>query len=526
MAVALTPWLFPTVAIADQGNRSFWDALVVEQPGEGLDAARQRTLSNLVELLDAIEATFSPVQSDQESHQLLTSVAENLAQLDLAAVYRLLPYPPLQDGTKAILFDTRRESAGSLLMAYDANAIVLSGTRFLPAPAGQSSATARLRHSRSIGDRWALLSIGPPAIKNGDYTVKIQGNLRTGRGEPKILRRSLEGMIRYFEDLARQHCQPTEATRGELARTFPSAQAYDLALLESLQVAFPQTFPFFSQYFDVQRVGERMLQYNAFKLHLAVQLRQDRLAQDYPSFARWLKRVTGLFTVRSRLHDLTDHLVAEGSYDSSHHRLTAEAVFRESRLLPCHEGRHPLEGHRGYSFADPGDQFFRMRMSSHSHIAGIEATVEGLTADVTTHHDSAGFLWEQWIREMPTDIRVTGSLFGIIPRWLVAIVLRRGLDTIPRDFLAAVKDGPNGQGTSLLIAARKNEEHSFDLTTEVATKIWNNRLVRLGFEFGIRSYLLREAELTDIRRFLLNFLQQVRQDLTRQQRLWQKAYVP
>jgi hypothetical protein len=343
------------------------------------------------ERLDAavslIEKAHAATSVDSSLQESLAAFTNGLGQFDIDAVHDSMPYRRPDSRWRAIGFSAHDEPQAYRLVAYRPD---LEAWRKLPD--GPSR----------VGD--ALLQARTRPLRDDLYQLDISGRLDLAGICPA---RMIADILRW-PDWSQPGLPGAAAARS---RRLETTFARDM----------PRTVGFLARYVDVkQLVGEQAMS-------LDLQLDVDAFRADFPALHALLEKARGMLRGRGAIFADDGQLAASYSVDLRDYSMTFEVVSAAGLL---------------------SSPRLTSRLNLVADMDGVTVEVVDLRHVLSRGDGPDGGLTLAMARP-PAAVKMSGYALGFVPLWLLDALIPSDLETIAREFIAAMSKGPDGRGSRI-----------------------------------------------------------------------------
>ncbi len=469
-------------------------------------------------------AVLDGFEADEATLEIYETVRERLARLDLASLYELLPEAEVGTTWRRARFrgelrDGRyRVEAGAAAEPFDVGDLGIA-LRARPVDGGGGAGGGR---------------------GGGDDRYRGEVRVAVGLGEIDLDRDA--AAVRAV--LRRALGPPPESALAAVTRAEPLLDPDDRTLLAHARAAMPETYELFREIVEIDDVidaearpragtgvgtgeeaeggpphpdplpgGDGAGGFRFVRLVTRLDLEAlDRRCPEVAGYVRDLRRFAG--RIRARLEDAEGRTFGRVAIDGDAFRAewTACLDLEGARLLafdpktwtPSEEGAIELAGDRPWKG--------RLVVDARVVLRGVTLDVAGAAVDVAYGRPTAErAVLDLAVTRPPRVVRVRGAALGLAPVWLIDLAIPKDLETIARDFFAAVAGGYGGRGARATIAIEGGEAGRAEASAEVEME--DNALVGLAFAIAAARLAGAEEAQAELRALARSFLEAIESDL-------------
>ena len=444
----------------------------------GCTSAAERAAA--FDLALAVERSFSAFEGTPESVRLRDAARDTLSGFAARDLYEILAAG-----------DPARSPKGILVRLEDA-----AGTRTLthestdPAPGIFDDAPSETPvPGRSIGDALLFVALRPLEQPAGALRLRVASAIRTGRGDAFWLPRAIPDALETLE-------------KGAQAK--PAANADPL--VDLLRRELPATAAALERHLEIRGGVSWSAREAALRVRPTIRLRREALAADHPAFAAWVERIGGALRSETVLATPAGAPFASWRWDGLERGLSARLLARDGALLPI-DG---TEAASGVDLRAPVE--LTMSSGGSMELFGLRTTVSGIDARVAMDARREAPSLRLAMAGLPEDVAVEGRLFGLVPAFLLDLLMPGTLATSIRSSMETSFLGRDGAGI-LLLASSEGEGDARFASTSLFADVPGGRLTQLARSWVASATRPTPDEWSDFRRWVESVARAFRSDL-------------
>ena len=272
---------------------------------------------------------------------------------------------------------------------------------------------------------------------------------------------------------------------------------------------FPHLFEIISRYFVIEKIVSQMLTYDGNTVMFDVRIRMHREAfkEDYPTFEKLLDRLENMVFLRSRTLDEQNHLMSTAEFDGKTFRVCF--VMRDGKMMAMHDDWF-TEEISDFSLTDPGSTRFHNVSDINLNIAGLQIDINAIRRSLVYSYENHALQLTRRFQQEPESVEVSGRIIGLIPIWLVNLLIPSNIEDMIREFFAIMADSNDGEGSSVEFGSYPEEDLRQNFWLRTDTEVLANGTMKFGFNLQQRMTGRRRDLNAEIRAF--------------RQKLWEAFY--
>lgn len=462
------------------------------------DAAQTPLVDGLTQLdriFVVVMAMRRRARVDPAVGAIFSRIADNMDSTDLRGLHALIPAEPEADGAKTLRVLGR-----------------LNNVRYsirLAEP-GEPDMT-------ELGDYVSRIALRPIEGRSAaDFRLGMRSSVAVDLGQitPDQMGRFVAGILRWYEQGAGGRAggvlaPPRSAPRqGE---AFEPLDEADLSLLRVLAASFPATLPRVLPLIEIDdlawleaRAGRRVTQ-----VRIALRPNLQTFAKRFPLIHEYLITTKTMRESRFTVRDPQGRPLIRLTYDGPNLRLTLRAALLDGVFVP-------LEGPSldGFDINRSGLQRLESSIDMTTRFWGMTFKLEDMVLPVAFRRSPDEISGEYRLQQLPRRIEVSGALFGVVPVWLVDLLIPSNLEQITRNFVKTLIQGDNGRGMQLAFRyLRRHQRNTYEVGFDA--ELANNGFVKIKAKLFKERFAPRKKARGEIGDLLSSTLSALRADLAR-----------
>lgn len=347
---------------------------------------------------------------------------------------------------------------------------------------------------KNMGDFAVKIFTRPQGEEGETYKMKMYGQLCFGDLKYSNLMKAVDKYLHYL------HGQPfsDRPILPKVEEDFSNLESQDKILLSDLARDLPRTYKLVQEYLDISSIVEKKTHQGRSytKLKFDMRYRISQLRDSFPKLYRYLKKIAGLIKIRARVYNNQGHLLGIIIFDSKDYSLQVESLLRKGLFIPCAVPWEPSSD-QGHSPFLKKEEKLTVRMDIKVNLKGIQVVVRNLQLGIHYKPGDKGATTEIILDKMPVVQKVSGSFYGIIPIWLINIVIPSNVLDLIKDFFKALTRSDKGKGsvTRWTYTTRGGRNY---LDMESQTEVLNNGLIKLGLRIFNEVFMPDEETQDDM----------------------------
>lgn len=468
--------------------QDYWDAafrLGYEPKTKRVDNALAcQRIESIHRLRDLI---FSKLTADRDLLGQLSDLDSRITSLDVANVYDFLPYSDSESQWRAI--GIRGQSGAN---AYRLNVVDPNIDKWRNSP---TQDRADLAGSQAyLGDIDLGIFISPH--RKNTFRFFTQARLYLDDIPAANFMRVFEGILTATWAYADGTGNPT---RNVIAKKGDDGQS--IKILNGIAGNFPELFRIICQYTDIERVvssdtksfGDSLL------FDIKARLNYDAFSRHYPELGELLKKWREIVKFKAHVFDKQNNLMAVVGLDSAKNLFTMQFRILKDRFLPM---RHD---HGGFNLIGVDSAQLKVLCDVLLNIVGMRLKIDALpVAFEYWFNDGAPYLISR-IVERPHQIEAGGSVYGIIPVWMVDMLIPSNVKDIMNGFFEILASGNAGNGSVIKIRGSPESDMKQTVMIDTDAEVLANGTIKMGFNLQRKFFKMSPKLISEIRAFRTQF---------------------
>jgi len=481
-----------SVSIISGGNcfaQSYWDAIfelgyepITQKVNHALACRRIEGIHRFRELISY------NLTADQDLLIKIRDLDSRITSLDVANVYDFLPYLDADGVWRAI--GVRGQSDFN---AYRLNVIDPNIEDWLNSSTDDYTRIAGSQdHFGDIG-----LGIFIRPVRKDTFKFLCEAGLYLDDIPAANVMRVINGMLTTTWAYA--------AGAANLPTDIIEENALDrqsVKILNGISNDFPDLFRITSQYCDIENIvssnNKNAEDSLAFKIR--IRLNREAFSMHYPAFGKLLKKWREIVKFKARIFDKQDQLMGMVELDSTNNLFTMQFRILSDRFIPMHDNGI-LKINNGFSLTGADSTQFKVVCDIHLNIVGMQLKIDTLPVVLDYRNSDGGPHFKARLVQAPQKIEAGGSVYGVIPVWMVDLLIPSNVQEIMNSFFQTLAMGNDGNGSVIRIYSfpEQASKQSFLLNTDAA--ILANGTIKLGFNLQRKFFAMPPELLVEIRAF-------------------------
>ncbi len=313
-----------------------------------------------------------------------------------------------------------------------------------------------------------------------------------------------------------------EAGRARVTADHPRLDAEDQAFLALLAEAYPAFYELGKRHTALDDLVELVALPDgrfAARLRIVARMLPDELEALYPDLAEYLRDLEDLLTIEARIVDPDGRRVASLRLDTRTLRMTIEMVTRDGALLPTVDRpRAPVASTVGYRLDELDDAAYEVRVSLWTNTSGIRGEIRDIVVSGRYDRTDRGAALATRVTGKP-KVTFRGAAFGVIPTWMVDVLIPSDMTTLTDDFFRVLVDGRDGDGATTAVAIERRHgpggTEPLVLEGRADLEILNNALINFAIKIANRRILPHDETRDQVLEFLREGFEALREDTQR-----------
>ncbi len=412
----------PYRSVSIESEANWWKNTMPLGAGEpDVTGAAIRRVNNY---FDTLLALRRKAEVDPAVWAIYDRVAANMDQVELKGLYQMIPADPDKHGVKLLQILGARKGDHYLMRLGDQQPASLSKQ-------GDFVSGARFRPLKGADGKFLL-------------GLSMFFDINFGKPTPDQVGAMLKKMVRWYEHAA------AEADRSSPEDGGKKIGPVDLAIMRRFSGSFPDTYPWAMSLLHVddlawieQRGGRRVT-------HLRLVLRPNlqQLELRYPKIHQYLSNSRTMRDTRFTLSDSKGRICAIVRYSTAKLEVRIQAALLDGALIPLKGPDTDVS----LDIDKPGVTSLTGSIDLKLQYWGIKVLLEDMRLPIRWIRKKGLIIGEYRLSQLPKKVEVTGRLWGVVPVWLVDMLIPSNLEKITTNFLRALIKGGGGKGMLLTFA--------------------------------------------------------------------------
>jgi hypothetical protein len=481
LAIILSTAVSP--ALGGNGfDPSYWDAIFELGYNPETEQTSDLTACRRIEKAYEFSRLVSGhVAADQELTTAYREMRVRLSALDVGNLYTMLPYAATGSTWRTIGVNGRSRNNLYHLSVHDPGV----GLGMMPPVDGGRGLS---RDLQLFGDFDFRTFITPVAESNFRFTAGL--DFYTEDLPAVIIPRIVSAIL----TVAYQYAFAAESPNERLTRQFALDQA-SLKVLAGFVADFPDYSATIMRFFEIENIVSlpSRSRDGSLSIDFRVRIKRKAFAELYPEIHATLERINGLVHFKGRVYDIQDRLLAYVDLDTANDSFNLQLRLLKDRLLPLNGGSR-AEDPGGISLTERGLTQLLAELDVHIDMVGLKLDVVSLAVPIDYFMDDRGLKLKVCLVQPPDVVQAGGLAFGLLPLWLIDMLIPSNVQEITGDFFQALAAASDGRGSILEfegIARTAGENH---LLTHAEGEVLSNGMIKMGFNMQ-RRFARKEKKL-------------------------------
>jgi len=273
-------------------------------------------------------------------------------------------------------------------------------------------------------------------------------------------------------------------------------------ILNAISNDFPGLFQITSRYCDIEKIisSDNKNTTDALGFNIRVRLNHEAFSSHYPELGKLLKKWREIVKFKARIFDNQDQLMGMVELDSTNNLFTLQFRISGDRFIPIQDNGI-LEINNGFGPTGAGSTRFKMVCDIQLNIVGMQLKIATLPVILDYRNSDGGPHLKARLAQLPQKIEADGSVYGVIPVWLVDLMIPSNVQEIIHSFFQTLAMGNDGNGSVMSVYSfpERTSKQSFLLHTDAA--VLANGTIKLGFNLQRKFFAMPPELLVEIRAF-------------------------
>jgi len=234
------------------------------------------------------------------------------------------------------------------------------------------------------------------------------------------------------------------------------------------------------------------------RIKIRVRLNCEAFSLHYPEIGKILKKWREIVKFKARIFDKRDQLMGMVELDSTNNLFTMQFRILSDRFISMHDDGI-LKINNEFSLTAAGSTQFKVVCDIHLNIVGVQLKIDALPVVLDYRYSDGGPHLKARLVQAPQKIEAGGSVYGVIPIWMVDLLIPSNVQEIMNNFFQTLAMGNDGNGSVIRIYSfpEQASKQSFLLNTNA--EVLANGTIKLGFNLQRKFFAMPPELLVEIR---------------------------
>ena len=477
------------ISICDLSAQSYWDAIFElgyePIPQKVNHALACRRIESLLRFREMISGNLT---ASRDLRIKLRDLDSRITSLDVANVYDFLPY-----SVSDSLWRTIAVRGQSEFNVYRLNMVEPNIEEWLDSSTADYTGIAGSQNH--FGDIDLGIFIRPARKDTFKFLTKAQ--LYLDDIPAANVMRVISGMLTTTWTYA---ADPAYLPTDMIEESALDRQG--VRILNGISNDFPDFFRITSQYCTIENIvsADNKDAADALAFNLRARLNRDVFSKHYPELGKLLKKWREIVKFTARIFDEQGRLMGRMQLDSTNNLFTLQFRILGDRFLPIY-ANEILKTNNGFSLTGANSTQFRIVCDIQLNIVGMQLKIDSLPVILNYRHDVGGPHFKARLVQPPQSIEAGGSVYGVIPVWMVDLLIPSNVHEIMNGFFQTLAMGNDGNGSVVRIYSfpEQTSKQSFWLNTDA--EVLANGTLKLGFNLQRKFFAVPPELLAETRAF-------------------------
>ena len=477
------------IATCDLSAQSYWDAIfklgyepITQKVDYALACRRIEDIHRFRQLIS------QHLTADQDLLNKIRDLDSRITSLDVSNVYDFLPYSDADGVWRAIGIRGQSDLNVYRLDVFDPN--IEGWLNF--SNADDTSITGSRDH---FGDMGFGIFIRP--VRKDTFQLIAGAQLNLDDIPAANIMRVVDAILATTWTYAGGAANQSIGAIKKSALYRPNEE-----VLKGISIDFPNLFWIITQYCDIESIISPNKPNNRDSLgfNIRVRLIPEAFSRQYPQFGKLLKSWREVVKFKARIFDKDGDLMGVVSLDSKKNLFTLQFRTSSDRFLPMQQDR-TLKRNNGFSLTAEGSSQFRIDCDFHLNIVGMQIKIDALPVLLAYRQSDGGPHLKAHLAQVPQKINASGSVYGVIPVWLVDLLIPSNVQDIMDVFFQTLTTGDDGNGSLLRIYSISQQASKQSVFLETDAAVLANGTIKMGFNLQRKFFAVPPQLLVEIRTF-------------------------
>jgi hypothetical protein len=275
-----------------------------------------------------------------------------------------------------------------------------------------------------------------------------------------------------------------------------------IKILNGISNDFPDFFRITSQYCNIENIvsSNNKNAEDSLALNIKARLNREALSIHYPEVGKLLEKWREIVKFKARIFDKQDQLMGMVDLDSINNLFTLQFRIRSDRFIPLHD-KEILKINNGFSLTGGDFTQFKIVCDIHLNIVGMQLKIDTLPVILDYRHRVGGPDLKTRLVQVPQKIETNGSVYGVIPVWMVDLLIPSTVQEIMKSFFQTLAMGNDGNGSMIRIYSFPDQASKQSFLLHTDAEVLANGTLKLGFNLQRKFFALPPEFLVEIRAF-------------------------
>lgn len=233
---------------------------------------------------------------------------------------------------------------------------------------------------------------------------------------------------------------------------------------------------------------------------VAVRINRDAFMLHYPAIGELMQKLQGMIILRTRILDEQGQRLAQMAYDSANNQFRLSFLFADGRFQAM-DANHSQKKTTGFGLTEPGISRFRMINDIQLNLVGLTLDVKELEALISYAHADVAPHVQLQLMAPPQAVIAGGYAFGVIPVWIVNIMIPSDIESIMGGFFQRLTTGNGERGTTLAVKSLANGAMQETVELSIDAEVLSNGTIKFAQNLRRSTVGDREKLHQEIRQF-------------------------
>ena len=160
-----------------------------------------------------------------------------------------------------------------------------------------------------------------------------------------------------------------------------------------------------------------------------------------------------------------------------------------------------LRTNNGLSLTGAGVTLVKMICDIHLNIVGMQLKIDTLPIVLNYRYSDGGPHFKARLVQPPQKIEASGSVYGVIPVWMVDLLIPSNVQEIMNDFFQTLAMGNDGNGSVVRIYSFPEQTTKQSILLSTDAEVLANGTLKLGFNLQRKFFAMPPELRVEIRAF-------------------------